>query len=179
MKKILQTPQEYKGRSMTLGRVLIFIGIIFIVIFAFFKIVSVIASSTSTGFLKSMYEISVSTVPESFVALGAIILFFGFLLLFFNRQFSILDEIKNEIENNDGVPKEHADWAESTLFIKSLQFLLGVIIILFLSFIVYESYNFLSSNSFIITFNHLLITISIFFLVLVLSVIIILSGKRK
>lgn len=101
MKEILQPAQEYKGRSMSLGRVLIFLGIIFIAIFGFLKLFSIFVSSESTGFLKSLYDISISTITESFVSLGLIILFFGFLLLFFSRQFSKLEEIADEIEKSE------------------------------------------------------------------------------
>ncbi len=101
MKEIVQSPQEYKGRSMSIGRVLIFIGLVFVFIFAFFKIVSVFASTGNTGFLKSLYDISISTAPESVAALGMIILFFGFLLLFFSRQFTKLEEIVDEIEKSE------------------------------------------------------------------------------
>ena len=98
MKEILQSPQKYKGSSMSFGRVLIFLGIVFIIVFVFFKIISVIIGSNNTGFLKSLYDISISTAPESVAALGLIILFFGFLLLFFSRQFAKLAEIADEIE---------------------------------------------------------------------------------
>ena len=101
MKEILESPQKYKGRSMSLGRFLIFLGIFSIIVFAFFKIISAIADSESTGFLKSLYDMSVSTATESILALGAIILFFGFLLLFFSRQFTKLAEIADDIENNE------------------------------------------------------------------------------
>jgi len=101
MKEILKPAQEYKGRSASFGRILIFLGIIFILIFVFLIIVSIFVSGSSEGFLNTLYNLSISTVPESFAALGAIILFFGFLLLFFSRQFSKLEEIADEIENTD------------------------------------------------------------------------------
>jgi hypothetical protein len=98
MKEILQSPQKYKCRSLSFGRFLIFLGIIFIIFFVFFKIISAITGSNSTGFLKGLYDFSISTAPESIAALGLIILFFGFLLIFFSRQFAKLAEIADEIE---------------------------------------------------------------------------------
>jgi len=109
MKKILTTPKQYKGRSGLTGRILVYLGLFFIFIFVFFKLVSIVVSSESTGFLKSLYDISISSTPESFVALGIIIVFFGLVFLFFSHQFSKLADIADEIENSEEFSDEKID----------------------------------------------------------------------
>ena len=101
MKKILTTPKQYKGRSGLTGRILLFFGLLFIAVFIFLKIISIIIGINSTGFLKSLYEISISSAPESLVALGIVFVFFSMVLFFFSYQFSKLAEIADEIENSE------------------------------------------------------------------------------
>ena len=98
MKEIIQTPKKYKGHSSSMGKALIFIGLALVFIFIFLKIATLFVSSESTGFLKGLYDISVSNISEISISLGAIILFFGFLLIFFSRQFEKLADIADEIE---------------------------------------------------------------------------------
>jgi len=100
MKNILIDPRNYKGKSGLSGRLLIYLGLFLILCFVFFKIISIVISNNSTGFLKDLYDFSSSSAPESFIALGLVIAFFGFLFLFFSHQFSKLAEIADEIENS-------------------------------------------------------------------------------
>jgi protein-S-isoprenylcysteine O-methyltransferase Ste14 len=100
MKKIVRKPEEYKGKSGLIGRFSVSLGFLFLFIFVFLKIVSFLAGG-STGFLKSLYDISISTVPDSFVALGAILVFFGLIFFYFSHQFSKLEKIADEIEKSE------------------------------------------------------------------------------
>ncbi len=109
MKKILINPKEYKGKSGLTGRMLIYLGVFLILCFVFFKLIPIFISGDSTGFLKNLYDFSSSPAPESFIALGLVVTFFGFLLLFFSHQFSKLAEIADEIENNEEFLEEDED----------------------------------------------------------------------
>jgi len=78
-----------------------FFGFLFLFIFLFFKIISITASSESTGFIKQLFDISQSTVPESFLSLSLILIFAGIVLYLFGRQFAKLAKISDEIENSE------------------------------------------------------------------------------
>ena len=109
MKKILTTPMQYKGRSGSTGRILLFFGLFFIFVSIFLKIISVFIKSNSSGFLKSLYEVSISYIPESLAALGIVIVFFSLVLFFFCHQFSKLADIAEEIENSEEYCEEKFD----------------------------------------------------------------------
>ena len=101
MKKILTTPMQYKGRSGSTGRILLFFGLFFIFVSIFLKIISIIVGKDSSGFLKSLYDLSIGSAPESLAALGVVIVFFSLVLFFFSHQFSKLADIADEIENSE------------------------------------------------------------------------------
>jgi len=79
----------------------LFLGLFLLIIFVFFKISSLIIGSGGTGFLKILYDISVSRYMDSIGAFSIIFLGVGIILYFFNRQFAKLAEIAREIENEE------------------------------------------------------------------------------
>ena len=84
-----------------LCKISIVIGIIFLIMFLFLKTTSLFLTEESEGFLNQIYELSQSTIPDSMIALSVILIFIGLVLYFFNRQFSKLAKIAEEIENDE------------------------------------------------------------------------------
>jgi len=76
-------------------------GFFFLFIFLFFKIISILVSKESTGFLKQLFDISQSIIPESFVSLSLILIFAGVVLYLFGKQLAKLAKISDEIENSE------------------------------------------------------------------------------
>jgi hypothetical protein len=77
----------------------LFFGVLFLIIFVLLKIFSMVISKESTGFAKELYNISTSTVPESFLAFSLILIVVGLILYYFHCQFAKLSKIADEIEN--------------------------------------------------------------------------------
>jgi len=84
-----------------LCKLTLFFGILFVIIYLIFIIISIVLNNEITGFLKQLFDISQSTVPLSLVSLGALLIFFGILLYFFSCQFAKLEKIADEIENSE------------------------------------------------------------------------------
>ena len=79
----------------------LFIGILLLIIFLFFKISSLIIGFGSSGFLGQIYDFSQTTYPNSILAFSMILIFVGIVLYFFNCQFAKLAKIADEIENGE------------------------------------------------------------------------------
>ena len=79
----------------------LFIGIFLLIIFLIITTLSFFANNESTGFLKSIYDISNSQTPESIVALSMIFIFVGIILYFLSCQFAKLSDIAHDIETNE------------------------------------------------------------------------------
>jgi len=89
-----------------LSELFLIIGLILLAFFIFFVIISTAFNDGSTGFAKQLYDISVSTVPESLLSLSLISLAIGVIMYFFSCQFAKLEKIAEEIENNDEFKEE-------------------------------------------------------------------------
>ena len=79
----------------------LFLGLVLLIVFVFFKIISLLIDSGGTGFLKILYDLSISSYIDSIGAFSIIFLGVGIILYFFNCQFAKLAEIAREIENEE------------------------------------------------------------------------------
>jgi uncharacterized membrane protein len=76
------------------------LGIILLIIFVFFKISSFLLTKDSTGFLKSVYEISQTTTVDSIGAFSIILIAVGIIVYFLYLQFVKLDQIAEDIRKD-------------------------------------------------------------------------------
>jgi len=83
-----------------LYKIMISIGLIFLILFIFLKIFSLI-SINDNGLLKYFYDLSLSNFPGIIISFSILLLSFGLILYFFYRQFSKLAEIADEIEHDN------------------------------------------------------------------------------
>ncbi len=81
-----------------LYKIMISLGIIFLLIFIFLKLLTSL-SIEYNGLLKYFYELSLSNFPDIIISLSILLIAFGIILYFFNRLFSKLAEIADEIEH--------------------------------------------------------------------------------
>jgi hypothetical protein len=79
---------------------MISLGIIFLIVFIILKLLSTL-SILDNGLLKYFYELSLSNFPGIIISLSILLIAFGIILYFFNRQFLKLAEIANEIEHRE------------------------------------------------------------------------------
>ena len=76
----------------------LFIGLILLITFIFFKISSIIIGEEETGIFQNIYEISQSSIMDSIIAFSIIFLGVGVIFYFFQCQFAKLAKIADEIE---------------------------------------------------------------------------------
>jgi hypothetical protein len=81
-----------------LYKLMIFLGIIFLVIFIFLELLKKLSKDYS-GLLKYFYDLSISNFPGIIISISILLISFGIILYFFNRQFSKLAEIAEEIDH--------------------------------------------------------------------------------
>ena len=79
----------------------IYLGIVFILLFLLFTIVSFFDIGKNSEFLRPLYDISTNSVPESILAFSIIFIAVGIIMYFFNCQFAKLAKIADEIENEE------------------------------------------------------------------------------
>ena len=79
----------------------IFLGVVFIVIFILFSIISYFNIGNNSGALKPLYDLSITSIPESILAFSIIFFAVGIILYFFSCQFAKLAKIADEIENEE------------------------------------------------------------------------------
>ena len=84
----------------------LFLGLFLLFIFIILKISSLLVDKNSTGFLKSLYEISQGTITDSIGAFSLIFIAVGIIIYFLYSQFVKLDEIAKEIEEDTKDIKE-------------------------------------------------------------------------
>ena len=94
-------PAGHDFKTGILCKLCLFFGIIFLSLFIFLKIFSVVLTSDSSGFSLELYNISTSTVPDSLGAFATIFIGVGIILYFFQCQFAKLAAIADEIENSE------------------------------------------------------------------------------
>ena len=81
----------------------LFLGVLLLLVFVFFKVSSLFISSRGTGFLQLIYDFSRSSYVDSIIAFSIIFLGIGIILYFFHCQFAKLARIADEIENEDEI----------------------------------------------------------------------------
>lgn len=85
-----------------LYKILISLGLIFLIIFIFFKIISQISvNNASIELLKYFYDLSLTDFPGLMISFSILLIAFGLILYFFKRQFLKLARIADEIEHNE------------------------------------------------------------------------------
>ena len=62
-------------------------------------------SIENNNLLKYFYDLSISNFPDIIISLSILLIAFGIILYFFNRQFSKLAEIADEIEHGKNKKK--------------------------------------------------------------------------
>lgn len=92
---------DYDFKTGVLCKLFLLIGIIALAISLFFIIVSKILNEDSTGLYKQMYDISLSTIPETILSLSLLSLAVSAIMYFFYLQFKKLSEIAEEIEKEE------------------------------------------------------------------------------
>ena len=75
----------------------IYLGVLFIIIFFIFGIISFFNIGENSGIIKPLYDISKTSIPESILAFSIIFVAVGIILYFFNCQFAKLAKIADEI----------------------------------------------------------------------------------
>lgn len=98
-KRYFSTKHDFK--TGILCKITLFFGFLFLAIYLFFIVISLLVGSESIGVLKQLYDISQSTVPVSIVSLAIILIFFGIVFYLFSCQLAKLKKIADEIENNE------------------------------------------------------------------------------
>ena len=98
-KRYFSTKDDFKTGF--LCKFTLFVGIILLIIFIFFKVSSFIFGEESQGFVRQIYDFSQSIYPNSILAFSMIFLFVGIVLYFFSCQFAKLAKIAEEIEKGD------------------------------------------------------------------------------
>jgi len=81
----------------------LFLGVLLLLVFVFFKVSSLFISSRGTGFLQLIYDFSRSSYVDSIIAFSIIFLGIGIILYFFHCQFAKLARIADEIENEEEI----------------------------------------------------------------------------
>jgi hypothetical protein len=79
----------------------IYLGITFIFIFIVLSLISYFNIGKNSGPIKTLYDISITSIPESILSFSIIFIAVGIILYFFNCQFAKLAKIADEIENED------------------------------------------------------------------------------
>ncbi len=79
----------------------IFLGVVLLIIYLFFKIISIIAGEGSSGIVQQINDYSRTTYPDSILAFAIILFAVGFILYFFHYQFGKLAKIADEIEKGE------------------------------------------------------------------------------
>jgi len=82
-------------------KLLLLLGFVLLFIFIIFKFFSIIFDDGTTDFGKNLYDISISTIPESILAFSLIFIAVGIILYFFECQFAKLKRISEEIEKDE------------------------------------------------------------------------------
>ncbi|UCH72421.1 MAG: hypothetical protein JSW62_02420 [Thermoplasmatales archaeon] len=98
-KRYFSTHDDFKTGF--LCKFTLFLGILLLIIFIFFKISSFIIGEGSSGFIRQIYDFSQNTYPNSILAFSIILLFVGVVLYFFSCQFAKLEKIADEIEKGE------------------------------------------------------------------------------
>ena len=98
-KRYFSTHDDFKTGF--LCKFTLFLGIILLIIFIFFKVSSFIIGEESSGFVRQIYDFSQTIYPNSILAFSMIFLFVGIVLYFFSCQFAKLAKIAEEIEKGD------------------------------------------------------------------------------
>ena len=81
----------------------LFVGLLFVIIFIFFKGTSSIIGPGSSGIPQQIYDFAQTTYPDSILALGVIFLAVGIILYFFCCQVAKLTKIADEIEKGENL----------------------------------------------------------------------------
>ena len=87
-------------------KLLLVLGILLIAFFLILKLFSIIFIKETSGLAKELYDVSISTVPESILAFSFIFIAIAVILYFFECQFAKLAKIADEIENNENLKEE-------------------------------------------------------------------------
>jgi hypothetical protein len=98
-KRYFSTKDDFKTGF--LCKFTLFVGILLLIIFIFFKVSSFIIGEESSGFVRQIYDFSQTIYPNSILAFSMIFLFVGIVLYFFSCQFAKLAKIAEEIEKGD------------------------------------------------------------------------------
>jgi hypothetical protein len=93
-------PANHDFKTGFLCKLSIIVGLVFLIIFLTLETTSIFLDDTAEGFLKQIYELSQSTIPESIIALSLILIAIGVILYFLSCQFAKLEKIAKEIENS-------------------------------------------------------------------------------
>ena len=97
-KKYFSVYSDFKTR--VLSKSMIVIGLVLLIIFIFLKILSIF-SINNIDLLKYFYDLSSTKFPGIIISFSILLISFGFILYFFNYQFSKLARIADEIEHDN------------------------------------------------------------------------------
>jgi len=79
----------------------LFLGFFLLLFYVFLKIISLFIGQNNTGFIRTIYDLSQSSIADSIIAFSIVFLGVGFILYFFHLQFAKLSKIADEIENEE------------------------------------------------------------------------------
>ncbi len=88
------------------------LGVFLLIVYAFLKIVSLLASENNGGFLGLIYDLANSGFAESVIAFSIVFLGVGFVLYFLHLQFVKLAKISDDLEEELGDLEEKEEVAE-------------------------------------------------------------------
>jgi len=103
-KKYFDTGYDFKTGF--LSKIFFSLAVILLIIFLILSFFS-LSFNHSTGIAKNLYEISISTIPETILSFSLIFFAAGFISYFFYRQFVKLAEIAEEIEKSDNIKDDN------------------------------------------------------------------------
>ena len=98
-KRIISVHSDFK--TGILFKITLFIGIILLIIFLFFAIISIALENDTTGTLKELYLISQSKTPNTILAFSILFIAGSIIIYFFKYQFSKLSKIADDIEKSE------------------------------------------------------------------------------
>jgi amino acid transporter len=82
------------------SKITFILGVFLLILYLFFKIIAFFYHN-STGLLKDIYNISISSTTDTIGAFSIIFIAVSIILYFFKKQFNKLSEIAEEIENEN------------------------------------------------------------------------------
>ena len=98
-KRYFSTKNDFKTGF--LSKFLLFLGLLLLIFYIIFKMISIIVDEKSTGILNQIYEYAQSSSVDSILAFSIIFIALSFIFYFFHSQFVKLEKIADEIENDE------------------------------------------------------------------------------